>query len=220
MSKSLYVFDMDETLFSADCSMLWNAFLVEQGIVSSDDFIKEDQRLMALYSAGELDMEDYLAFAMSPLLDMDKSEVNELVEKCVTEQVMPRFYPQAKALIEQLNNKGTKTIVISATVNFIVKAVAKRICVNTAMGIDLVVKGQCYTREIEGIPTYRQGKVERLNQWLLEQETSYDDIHFYTDSINDLPLCERADRVYLVNPCPQLLAHAGRPNWQTLNWTL
>lgn len=31
MSKPLYVFDMDETLFDADCAMLWNRFLVEKG---------------------------------------------------------------------------------------------------------------------------------------------------------------------------------------------
>lgn len=50
MSKPLYVFDMDETLVNGDAAMLWNAFLVEKGIVSDPSFIDEDQRLMGLYS--------------------------------------------------------------------------------------------------------------------------------------------------------------------------
>ena len=68
MSQPLYIFDLDETLIAADSAMLWHQFLVEKGIITDSNFLAEDKRLMSLYSAGKLDMPEYLNFAMAPLV--------------------------------------------------------------------------------------------------------------------------------------------------------
>ncbi|KJY88338.1 HAD family hydrolase [Vibrio neptunius] len=218
MSTSLYVFDLDETLIHADSAMLWNEFLVEKGIVKTSSFLKEDRRLMQLYSQGKLNMDEYLQFAMLPIADLPIQEVESLVEECVDKWIAPTQFPQSISLLNELHQQGKQTLIISATVSFIVDAVAKRLGVNHSMGIDLVTHNNHYTAIVAGVASYRQGKVTRLEQWLFQQTAHYSDIHFFTDSINDLPLCERADFVYLVNPCSQLRALAERPNWRVLNW--
>ena len=218
MSKPLYVFDMDETLVNGDAAMMWNEFLVEKGIASDASFVEEDQRLMGLYTQGKLDMEDYLTFAMQPLADMTTQQVNALVEECVDTKVLPNLFKQTLPLIEQLKRDEIDMLIISASVTFLVEAVGRKLGIPEALGIDLVEKQGCYTSKIEGVPSYREGKVTRLEQWIAAQPTTYSEIHFYTDSINDLPLCEFADYAYLVNPCPRLKALADRPNWQILNW--
>ncbi|MFA0087138.1 HAD family hydrolase [Vibrio sp. 10N.261.51.F12] len=220
MSKPLYVFDMDETLFDADCAMLWNEFLVEKGIAIQVDFLEQDQRLMTLYAQGELDMEDYLSFSMAPLQGVSKSQVASLVNECIDEKIMPRFFPQAKARLAELKRDAIDTVIISASVSFLVQAIGQRIGIDTAMGIDLIEDKNAYTAQIKGIPTYRDGKVLRLKQWLEAGDRHYTSIHFYTDSINDLPLCEYADFAYLVNPCPRLKAMSDRENWQVLEWSV
>ncbi|CCN85996.1 HAD family hydrolase [Vibrio nigripulchritudo] len=218
MSKPLYVFDMDETLINADCAMIWNEFMVEKGIVTEPDFIEEDQRLMGLYAQGKMDMEDYLAFSMKPLENMPIEDVNALVEECVESHILAKQFPQAKRLIEELSRDGIDMTIISASVTFLVKVVGRRLNIPSALGIDLIEKDNRYTAEIRGIPTYREGKVARLKQWLEAQPETYSDIHFYTDSINDLPLCEYANYTYLVNPCSRLKEHADKPNWSVLSW--
>ena len=218
MSKPLYVFDMDETLVNGDAAMMWNEFLVEKGIASDASFVEEDQRLMGLYTQGKLDMEDYLTFAMQPLADMTTQQVNALVEECVDTKVLPNLFKQTLPLIEQLKRDEIDMLIISASVTFLVEVVGRKLGIPEALGIDLVEKQGCYTSKIEGVPSYREGKVTRLEQWIAAQPTTYSEIHFYTDSINDLPLCEFADYAYLVNPCPRLKALADRPNWQILNW--
>ena len=218
MSKPLYVFDMDETLVNGDAAMMWNEFLVEKGIASDASFVEEDQRLMGLYTQGKLDMEDYLTFAMQPLADMTTQQVNALVEECVDTKVLPNLFKQTLPLIEQLKRDEIDMLIISASVTFLVEVVGRKLGIPEALGIDLVEKQGRYTSKIEGVPSYREGKVTRLEQWIAAQPTTYSEIHFYTDSINDLPLCEYADYAYLVNPCPRLKALADRPNWQTLNW--
>ncbi|UYI48710.1 HAD-IB family hydrolase [Vibrio natriegens] len=218
MSKPLYVFDMDETLINADCAMIWNAFLVEKGIATEPNFIEEDQRLMKLYAEGKMDMEDYLEFCMAPLSDMPIEQVKMLVAECVDKQILPKQFKQSKTLIEQLSRDGIDMVIISASVTFLVEAVGRRLGIPTSLGIDLIEQKGNYSAAISGIPSYREGKVTRLQQWLEAQPELYSEIHFYTDSINDLPLCQHADYAYLVNPCPRLREHANQPNWTVLSW--
>ncbi|MCG9581858.1 HAD-IB family hydrolase [Vibrio tubiashii] len=218
MFKPLYVFDLDETLINADCAMIWNEFMVDKGIATEPNFIEEDQRLMSLYAEGKLDMQDYLTFSMAPLEDMPVEQVKLLVEECVKTRILDKQFPQSKPLIEQLSRDGIDMLIISASVTFLVEAVGRQLGIHTALGIDLVSKADHYTAKIHGVPSYREGKVTRLKQWLEEGSESYSELHFYTDSINDLPLCQYADHAYLVNPCPRLKAHANQPNWTILNW--
>ncbi|MFW7524719.1 HAD family hydrolase [Vibrio ostreicida] len=218
MSRPLYVFDLDETLINADCAMIWNEFLVEKGVVTQPDFIQRDQQLMASYAKGELRMEDYLTFSMAPLMGMTTQYVDRLVEECVEDYILPKQFPQAVALIEKLSRDNVQMVIISASVTFLVAAVGRRIGIPSALGIDLVERLGCYSADISGVPSYREGKVTRLEQWLLAQPTRFSSVHFFTDSINDLPLCEYADFTYLVNPCPRLKALTHPPQWTVLEW--
>ncbi|USD35013.1 MULTISPECIES: HAD family hydrolase [Vibrio] len=218
MSQPLYVFDLDETLINADSAMLWNEFLVEKGIVNDANFLAEDQRLMQLYAQGQLNMDDYLNFAMAPIAHLPIEDVQMLVEECVDKWIVPKQFRQSIPLLAELHQQGKQTLIISATVSFLVEAVAQHLGVEHSMGIDLVTTDNRYTAEISGVPSYREGKVTRLEQWLSVQAEPYSEIHFFTDSINDLPLCERADFVYLINPCPKLRAISERPNWVVLHW--
>lgn len=218
MSKPLYIFDLDETLINADCSMVWNEFLVEKGIVTDGNFIDEDKRLMNLYAKGELDMQRYLDFALAPLAAMPKEQVIDLVDECVQRHILPKQFTQSMTLIEKLVREQAELIIISASVTFLVEVVAHHLGIKTALGIDLIEQHACYSSKIKGIATYREGKVTRLEQWLKETEQSFSEIHFFTDSINDLPLCEYANYTYLVNPCPRLRTIGIDRNWPILCW--
>lgn len=214
MPSPLYVFDLDETLIQGDCAMIWNAFLVDKGIATSPDFIAEDRRLMALYAQGKMDMEDYLRFSIAPLANLTTCEVELLVKT----RILDKLFPQANTLINHLANEGIDMLIISASVSFLVAEVGRCIGIRQTLGINMREVHGRYSTEIEGVPSYRQGKVTRLQQWQETQPKHYSEIHFYTDSINDLPLCEYANFAYLVNPCPKLKQHAHRPNWTVLHW--
>lgn len=218
MANPLYVFDLDKTLINGDCAMIWNAFLAEKGIATDANFIQEDQRLMALYDQGKMNMADYLAFTIAPLTDLPIEEVHALAAECVERDILPKQFSQAKTLIAQLQREGIDMLIISASVSFLVKAVAQRLGIKQAIGIDLQLNGDRYSTQISGIPSYREGKVTRLKAWLKAEKRSDATIHFYTDSINDLPLCQYADVTYLVNPCPQLEAYSAQTKWTKLKW--
>ncbi|WP_087020694.1 HAD family hydrolase [Thaumasiovibrio subtropicus] len=221
MKKPLYVFDMDETLVNLDCAKEWNCFLVDKGVVTTPGFLETDQAMMAQYARGEMSMTAYLEFAIPPLMHLSKAAITALVDECVETRIIPAVFPQALTLIAQLKADRLPMIIISATVTFIVERVAKRLGIEHAIGVELVEKAECYQPIIEGIASYREGKVTRLEAWRSAQSDDYEEVHFYTDSINDLPLCLHADVVRLINPCPRLIAYRDqqdRHDWQVLKW--
>lgn len=218
MPTPLYVFDMDDTLIDGDCAMIWNEYLADHNVATDSDFVAQDRRIMSHYASGEMDMEDYLNFAMQPLLTLSVEQVDRLIDDCVTTRILPRLFPQARALIHQLIHDGSKMLIISASVSFLVKAVAKKIGIEEALGIDMLIKNNKYTQQISGVATYREGKVIRLTEWLKNRPQYLGNVHFFTDSINDLPLCQFADYVYLVNPCTRLSQYLPSPQWQQLTW--
>ena len=97
-------------------------------------------------------------------------------------------------------------------------AIAERLKVGEVLAIDLEQQHGFYTGRTEGVLTYREGKVTRLNAWLAEQGESLAGASFYSDSRNDLPLLQVVDKPHVVNPDPTLLQHAQQAGWPVLNW--
>lgn len=218
VQNTLYIFDLDETLLNGDSSKLFNQFLVKQGIIQDPDFLQQDQRMMELYKQGNLDMQQYLNFAISPLASIQMADLDKLIEQFVKTDIAPRIYTQATALIKQLQDQGKAIIIISATVDFLVAKIAQYLMVNDHIAIQLHTENNGYTPLIKGTPSYQAGKVTRLNEWLKDNNKHFQKLSFYTDSINDLPLCEAADEVHVVNPCAQLAIKAEQHGWEKLVW--
>ncbi|AKH62895.1 MULTISPECIES: HAD family phosphatase [Photorhabdus] len=220
MPQLLAVFDLDDTLISGDSSAIWTEFLWEKGIITDPSFIEADEKMMADYNAGILNMNDYLAFSLQTLHQVPLEQVDVWLTEFVKEKIRPRFYPQAKALLEKYQQQQVPVMIISATVSFIVKKIAAEFGIHTALGIDMVIENGCYTSKIDGIATFREGKVKRMKQWLKQQNSHPETIRFYSDSINDLPMCQFADEVITVNADTHLQAQAEQHGWKQLTWSL
>ncbi|MFA7952750.1 HAD family hydrolase [Klebsiella oxytoca] len=220
MGKTLTIFDLDNTLIKGDNSTLWSRFMVREGWVNDADYLAREAMLMDDYDRGEMNIADYVALIQAPLVGVAKQDVDALLARCVREEIMPRVYPQAWDLIRTLQAKGEQILVISASVSLLVQAVAAQLGIEQALGIDVEMVDGGYSGVIAGTPSYQQGKVVRLEQWLAAHPACSGEVTFYTDSINDLPLCLRADRVRLVNPCPQLTAANAQHQWPVLTWRL
>ena len=70
------------------------------------------------------------------------------------------------------------------------------------------------------MPTFRECKVTRVEAWLAAQGqnwSTFDDVLFYSDSTNDLPLLELVPTPVATNPTPALAAIAAERGWRTLN---
>ncbi|MGE8498823.1 MAG: HAD family hydrolase [Pseudomonas sp.] len=215
---ALAIFDLDETLIGGDCASLWSEEMARQGWVDGESFLKRDHELMTLYAEGKLAMEDYMAFSLSPLVGRTEEEVAFIVEPYVEDVIEPIFYSDATRCLATHRKAGDRILIISASAHFLVSAIAARLGVEDVLAIDLEQQHGCYSGRTQGVLTYREGKVTRLNAWLQEQGETLEGAYFYSDSRNDLPLLQQVPHPHVVNPDPALRAHAEQAGWPILSW--
>jgi HAD superfamily hydrolase (TIGR01490 family) len=214
----LAIFDLDDTLIDGDCASLWSAEMAKLGWVDGDSFLARDHELMALYAEGRLAMEDYMAFSLSPLVGRSAEEVAYVVEPFVEAVIEPLLYSDATRCLASHRAAGDRILVISASAHFLVSAIAARLGIDEVLAIDLQLQHGCYNGQTQGVLTYREGKVARLQQWLEQHGETLEGAYFYSDSRNDLPLLQRVSHPHAVNPDPLLRTHAEQAGWPILSW--
>lgn len=215
---ALAIFDLDETLIDGDCASLWAREMAKIGWVDGESFLRKDAELMAEYAFGTLSMEDYMAFSLAPLVGRTADEVEHVVEPFVEDVIEPLIYSDAMRCVAEHRRAGDRILVISASAEFLVNAVAARLGIENVLAIQLEEQHGFYNGHTRGVLSYREGKVVRLREWAEAEGESLDGAHFYSDSINDLPLLEQVTHPYVVNPDPLLQAHAEAKGWPRLTW--
>ncbi|OUS38868.1 hypothetical protein A9R01_02775 ['Osedax' symbiont bacterium Rs2_46_30_T18] len=217
---ALRIFDLDETLVRCDSSSLFCEYLVERGLVDDVLYLETERKLMEQYTNQQLLIDDYIKFQLAPLSKLTIAAVDELADDFVFTKMRQWIYPQGRELLKQLSLQGHRLLIISATAAFIVRAVARELGVEDVLAIDLQEINNQYSGVIQGVPSYREGKVTRLKQWLQQHKLSLADAHFYSDSMNDLPLLELVDNPVVTNPGARLKQIAAQRDWQLLQWQL
>lgn len=213
----LAIFDLDNTLIAGDSDYSWGEFLVAQGKVDSDYYRVMNDRFFADYEAGRLDINAYLQFSLEPLSKITMAELSQLHEKFMAEVISPMMLDKAQGLLEKHRRAGDQLLVITSTNRFIVEPICKALGIDRVIATELEVVNGSYTGKVSGTPSYREGKVERLNNWLTANRQDIDGSYFYSDSINDLPLLQKVDYPVAVDPDPQLREQAAARGWQIIS---
>ncbi len=214
---TLAIFDLDHTLIDGDSDYLWGEYLVATGHLDAREYRERNRRFYADYQRGELDNERYLAFALEPLTRFSRTELDAWRVDYVETWIRPRIAPGTPALLERHRRKGHVLMIISATNRFITEPIAALLGVPNLLSTEPEIVGDRYTGRYVGPVTYREGKVDALRAWLAQHDRDLEGSHFYSDSINDLPLLEAVDHPIAVHPDAELAAIATARNWPVLD---
>ncbi|SFF51455.1 HAD-superfamily subfamily IB hydrolase, TIGR01490 [Fontimonas thermophila] len=212
----LAVFDLDNTLLAGDSDYLWGRYLVEHGLVDGDTYARENERFYREYQAGTLDIHAYAAFALQALVDGDLDMLRALRARFVAERIAPIVAPGARALLERHRRDGDCLLITTATHRFVVEPIAELLGVEHLLATEPEIVDGRYTGRIAGIPNFQSGKVLRLRQWLADRPACTH-MSCYSDSHNDIPLLELADRPVAVDPDPVLAALARARGWPVIS---
>ena len=134
----------------------------------------------------------------------------------MTSRVEPMITESAVGLVEEHREAGDDLAIITASNSFVTEPIADRFGVPTLLAVELERHERRYTGRILGTPTFREGKVTRLKEWMEETGRTIEGGYFYSDSHNDLPLLNMVDNPVAVNPDPTLNAHAEAEEWPIL----
>ncbi len=214
---ALAIFDLDNTLLAGDSDYLWGRFLVDQQLVDGDYYERENQRFYDEYRHGRLDIHEFLAFSLKPLTEHPLEKLAELHRQYMTSVIQPLITDASRRLVAEHRDQGDDLLIITATNRFITEPIARKLGVDDLLATDPEMIDGRYTGRVSGIPCFREGKVERLEQWLKKTGRNLADSWFYSDSHNDLPLLERVTRPVAVDPDETLADHAGAKGWPIIS---
>ncbi len=210
---ALAIFDLDNTLLCGDSDHLWGNFLVEQGAVDAEVYKQANDRFYREYDEGTLDIFEFLHFSLKPLTKHPVTRLHGWREQFVAEKIEPIILPAGLQLIEKHRDAGDTLLIITATNAFVTTPIAQRLGIAHLIATTPEMVNGCYTGQVAGIPSYKEGKIERLNQWLSHNHHNLDGSCFYSDSHNDIPLLEIVDKPVAVDPDAALTKHAQNHGW-------
>jgi HAD superfamily hydrolase (TIGR01490 family) len=214
---SLAIFDLDNTLLGGDSDHGWGEFLVSRGLVDERQFREANDRYYRQYQSGGLDIHAYLAFALEPLTQHDLATLQTLHAEFMRDVIAPMRLPKADALLAEHRARGDYLLIITATNAFVTRPIAESLGVDDIIATEPELKNDRYTGRIVGTPSFREGKVTRLNEWLANHDIDLAGSSFYSDSHNDIPLLDMVEKPVAVDPDDTLRAHAVAKGWPVMS---
>jgi HAD superfamily hydrolase (TIGR01490 family) len=215
MNKNIAIFDLDHTLIPVDSDYEWGQFLCRIGAVDKTSFEQRNQDFFVQYQTGCLNASAYLEFALGTLTPFSAAQLKSMHAQFMQEIINPVLLPAAQQLLAQ--HQDDLVLIITSTNRFVTEPIAK------ALGVEHLIAAQPeftpdgrLTGKLVGSPTYGAGKVEHLDAWLAQKNTTlahFERSYFYSDSHNDLPLLKLVSNPVATNPNAQLLAHAQLHSW-------
>jgi HAD superfamily hydrolase (TIGR01490 family) len=219
-TRNLTLFDLDGTLLPIDSDHSFGAFLVEQGWVDGPTWGARNDQFYADYCAGQLDQAAYVEFATGGWRHRGRVAAEAMRERFMVEVLRPSIEAQALMLVREHQAAGDLVALVTATNEFVTAPIAE------AFGIEHLIAVQLhrddegwFTGAIAGTPSFREGKITRVEQWLATLGLHKDDFaqtRCYSDSPNDLPLLEWVSHPVATNPSAQLDTLARQRGWPVL----
>lgn len=216
----LTLFDLDHTLLPIDSDYAWGQYTVEIGWTDPVEFARKNDAFYAQYQAGTLDVHDYVRFAIDAVRRHGATSSIAAHARFMGDVVRKNLKPEALALVAQHQREGDAVVIVTATNEFVTRPIAEVFGVKELIAVQLErgLNGW-FNGEIRGVPSFRGGKVTRIEQWLAARQLGWADVDstFYSDSINDLPLLEKVRHPVATNPDDRLRALASARNWRILD---
>jgi HAD superfamily hydrolase (TIGR01490 family) len=219
---NLALFDLDNTLLSSDSDFEWAQFLIDKGILDRELQESKNQEFYDQYKAGTLDIHAFLDFQLLPLTRHSRAELDAWHAEFMAVRIRPAIGAASRALVQQHMHQGDLLAIVTATNSFVTGPIAREFGIPhliATVPAQTCASGR-FTGKPRGLPAFREGKITRVEDWLESLGLwwgSFPRSHFYSDSLNDLPLLARVTDPVAVDPDATLLAHARQFGWPVIS---
>ena len=213
---NLTIFDLDNTLLAGDSDRAWGQYIVDKKVVS-EEFLSESERFYNNYYDGNLDIHRFLNFCLQPLMQNNWNDLIELRKGFIKDKIKPMMLDKAIEKVVLCKSKGP-VIIATATNSFVTRPIADLFGVDNLIATEFVIKDNKFTGEVDGVPCFREGKVQKVESWINKNNYSFTDATFYSDSFNDLPLLEKVKTAIVVDGDDKLIEMAKHNEWHCISF--
>src|SRR5512140_1858199 len=163
---NLALFDLDNTLLAGDSDFEWSQFLIEQGVLDRELFEAKNLAFYEQYKAGTLNIAEFLDFQLKPLSRHARKVLDTWHEEFMRRKVRPMMGQAARELVAKHIAAGDMCVIVTATNSFVTAPIAREFGVEHLIATDPEQKDGEFTGRVAGVPSFREGKVTRLDSWL------------------------------------------------------
>ena len=217
---NLAIFDLDNTLLDGDSDYNWGLFLVREKLVNKKKHEDSNKKFYADYNEGKLDIYDFCEFQFRFFRDNPRKLTDKLLARYISEVAGKMITNKAKNLVNKHRDNGDKLLIITATNSYITKPIGNLLGIEDLIGTDLEEKDGEFTGKVRGVPSFKEGKIERLSLWLKQKKLNlkdFESVYFYSDSHNDLPLLSKVSNPIAANPDEVLEREAKENDWPIIS---
>jgi HAD superfamily hydrolase (TIGR01490 family) len=217
---NLALFDLDNTLLAGDSDFQWGQFLMEEGLLDRELHEAKNIQFYEDYKQGVLDINAFLDFQLKPLSRHPRAQLDALHLRYMEKKIRPMITEKSLALVEKHRANGDLLLIITATNSFVTTPIAQAFGIENLIGTTPEEINGEFTGRVSGTPSFQQGKITRLNEWLSARKHTLTDFKaswFYSDSHNDLPLMKLVDHPVAVDPDETLKAYAKDKAWPIIS---
>jgi len=217
VTRALALFDLDHTLLDGDSDVSWAQFLIEEGVLHPEEYHAKNLWFAERYKDGTLDIREFLDFQLAPIARRPREQLDAWHEAFMQRKIRPIIHAKTPELLSK--HAGALTALVTATNRFITAPIAEELGIPHLIATDIEEIDGLFTGKPRGTPSFREGKITRVSEWLAGQGARLEDFEswFYSDSLNDLPLLERVTHPVAVDPDATLRAHARERGWPIIS---
>ena len=215
--NELLIFDLDNTLLAGDSDRNWGIFLAEQKVVESS-YLDESEKFYNNYYDGSLDIDGFLSFCLKPLVENDMEYLLKLRQQFIEDKIKPIVTQPGKEIINHAIENGKTVVIATATNDFVTRPIADLFNVQTLIATEFEIKNQQFTGKVIDAPCFREGKLNKVQKWVDDNNFDLSKASFYSDSFNDLPLLEKVKTPVIVDGDDKLVEIGKNRDWDCVSF--
>ena len=217
LMKELVIFDVDETIVHGQSQELFLRYLLKIKRIGYFFYLKL-LTWFVLYKIGIIkDPKKPMVYAYSFLKGKSVAEIAWLAHDFFERTLKSAIYPRAIDIIREHKNMGRIVVLVSNSIEQIVKELADYLHIDSYITTTLETKDGYYTGVIHGM-VYGNYKTEVVNKFIKENDLNLETAWAYGDHISDQPLLSIVANPVVVNPSPALMEIAQKKHWPIMKF--
>jgi HAD superfamily hydrolase (TIGR01490 family) len=213
----LAVFDLDRTIIPFDSSITLVKEGYKKGLLSTFKLITGFFYLFA-HKMRLLPTKAVIKRISLWLKGIPENEIQQLTNQIFNETLFASVHKEVLNEIEKHRNKNAALIILSSSISAFCELFREKLNFDHALSTVMEIKNGHLTGLTSGEFCHGEEKLIRLKEFCSINNFNLERVHFYSDSVDDLPTLSAIGFPVCVNPDSKLRKIADKNNWPIFEW--
>ena len=210
-------FDLDRTLLKVNSGKVLIRRAHQTGLMNTRDII----HAIYLSFLHKFDLRKTVQIVSQMpnwLAGISEQKLLDLSEKIVNNELVDLIRPEMQNVIKKHKENNARLVILSAALPYICNPIARYLQFDDIICSELEVVNGLFTGIPRGRLCLSEEKSSRLNDFCALHKCSVNDVYYYGDSIEDLPVLDTVGYPVCINPDKKLAKIAIKKGWTIHKW--